>query len=159
MNKIDHQYYINRCLELAKKNVSSGDGGPFAAVIVRDGQIISEACNSVLNDKDPSAHAEVNAIRKACQKVGDYHLHGCTIYSSCEPCPMCLGAIYWSRAEAIYFAATRKEAANAGFNDNFIYKELDKKKSKRSITTRRIKVEGAIEPFQAWLEKVDREDY
>ena len=159
MNTKDHSKIIQRCLNLAEKNVESGKGGPFAAIIVKDGEIISEACNSVLNDKDPSAHAEVNAIRLACKKLDDYHLQDCTIYSSCEPCPMCLGAIYWSRVRGLYYGATKKQAADAGFSDDFIYNELEKKKSKRSIPTIKIKLETATVPFEAWLKKLDREEY
>src|SRR5712672_1096036 len=116
--------FMARAIELSVANVRSGSGGPFGTVIVRDGAVVAEAANRVTASNDPTAHAEVLAIRQACQKLGFFELKGCDLYTSCEPCPMCLGAIYWARIERVFFAATAADAADAGFDDAFIYDEL-----------------------------------
>jgi tRNA(Arg) A34 adenosine deaminase TadA len=116
--------FMQRAIQLSIENIEKG-GGPFGAIIVRDGEIIAESANSVTNDNDPTAHAEVNAIREACKKLSTYDLSGCQIFSSCEPCPMCLGAIYWARLDKLHFAASKNDAADSGFDDAFIYEELD----------------------------------
>ena len=144
----DYQF-MRRAIELSKQSVESG-GGPFGAVIVKDGVIIAEASNSVTGDNDPTAHAEVNAIRQAAQKLQTFDLSGCSIYSSCEPCPMCLGAIYWARLDNLYFANTRHDAKAIGFDDSFIYDELTKPIDKRSIPTRQILRDEAYEAFKLW---------
>lgn len=144
---------------LAGEGMNSNDGGPFGAVVVRDGDIISEANNRVTSDNDPTAHAEVLAIREACRKLGTYSLEGCTIYTSCEPCPMCLGAIYWARPDAVVFACDRRDAAEAGFDDDFIYRELTLDMKKRSIPFRQSMREEAIPLFREWVKKEDARKY
>ena len=111
-------------IELAKRGVEEGQGGPFGCVIVKDGEVVGKGCNGVTSMNDPTAHAEVMAIRDACKRLGDYQLTGCDVYTSCEPCPMCLGALYWARPDRVIYAASRFEAAEAGFDDAFIYAEI-----------------------------------
>jgi len=146
-----HEQYLRRAIELAVENVQSGRGGPFGAVIVRDGEEIAEGCNSVTSEKDPTAHAEVEAIRAACKVLDRFDLKGCTIYSSCEPCPMCLGAIYWARLDALYFAASHKDASQAGFDDSFIYAQVPLKAELRSLPTQRMLEAEGVEPFAIWV--------
>lgn len=150
--------FLERAIELAKDSVRKG-GGPFGAVIIKGDQIIAETSNSVTTDLDPSAHAEVNAIRKACKVLGTYDLEGTEIYSSCEPCPMCLGAIYWAHISKLYFAATRDDAKNAGFDDEFIYTELAKPTEERKVFTKHIDHKIAKEPFLLWAQKADKKEY
>lgn len=150
--------YMRRAIELSKESVANG-GGPFGAVIVKDGKIIAESSNSVTIDNDPTAHAEVNTIRKACKALNTFELVGCEIYSSCEPCPMCLGAIYWSRLDELYFANTKKDAADIGFDDSFIYDELNVSVENRRVKTSQFMREEAIVAFQNWEEKVDKTEY
>lgn len=137
-------------IRLARENVLSGKGGPFGAVVVKDGKIISATANSVTSTNDPTAHAEVNAIREACKVLGTYQLEGCEIYSSCEPCPMCLGAIYWSRPAKLYFAAGKDDAAASGFDDSFIYQEIGEEFGKRQIPAIQICRDEALEAFKIW---------
>ena len=146
----NHEYFMKEALKLARKNMERPKGGPFGAVIVKNGKIISEGYNVVISKNDPTGHAEIVAIRNACMELGTYHLHGCTIYSSCEPCPMCLGAIYWARLEELYFSGTRKDAALAGFDDDHIYREFTLDHEKRSIPTSRILSDQGKEVFNAW---------
>lgn len=146
-----HRQYLRRAIELAVENVQSGRGGPFGAVIVRDGEIIAEGANTVTSAKDPTAHAEIEAIRAACKALGRFDLKGCTIYSSCEPCPMCLGAIYWARLDALYFAASHKDASQAGFDDSFIYTQIPLKAGLRSLPTQRMLEAEGVEPFAIWV--------
>jgi tRNA(Arg) A34 adenosine deaminase TadA len=146
-----HEQYLRRAIRLAAENVQSGRGGPFGAVIVRDGVIVAEGVNSVTLTKDPTAHAEVSAIRAACESLGRFDLRGCTIYSSCEPCPMCLGAIYWARLDALYFAATHKDASRAGFDDSFIYTQVPLDAESRSLPTKRLIGDEGKEPFAIWM--------
>lgn len=150
--------FIERAIDIATQSVQSG-GGPFGAVIVKNGAIIAESSNSVTRDLDPSAHAEVNAIRAACKKLGTYNLQGCEIYASCEPCPMCLGAIYWARLSKLYFAATRKSAKDAGFDDDFIYQEFAKSIDQREIPTEHISTSSALNPFEKWKQTTDKKEY
>lgn len=150
--------FLERAIELAKDSVRKG-GGPFGAVIIKGDQIIAETSNSVTTDLDPSAHAEVNAIRKACKVLGTYDLEGTEIYSSCEPCPMCLGAIYWAHISKLYFAATRDDAKDAGFDDEFIYTELAKPTEERKVFTKHIDHKIAKEPFLLWAQKTDKKEY
>lgn len=159
MNDIDHKKFLQRAVDLASENVRSGKGGPFGAVIVKDGEIIAEACNTVTSDNDPTAHAEVNAIRKATAKLKNFQLDGCTIYSSCEPCPMCLGAIYWARPAALVFAASKTDAAAVGFDDAFIYREINTDIDQRTIPTLHIQDDEFLEPFRLWSNSPDRIDY
>ncbi|MFA6836498.1 MAG: nucleoside deaminase [Fibrobacteraceae bacterium] len=150
--------FLERAIELAKDSVRKG-GGPFGAVITKGDKIIAETSNSVTTDLDPSAHAEVNAIRKACKVLGTYDLEGTEIYSSCEPCPMCLGAIYWAHISKLYFAATRNDAKDAGFDDEFIYTELAKSTEERKVLTMHIDHKIAKEPFLLWAQKTDKKEY
>lgn len=144
-----------RAIQLALDNVQSG-GGPFGAVIVKDGELISEGTNRVTSSNDPTAHAEVLAIREACRKLGVFHLAGSEIYTSCEPCPMCLGAIYWARLDRIYFAGAAADAAEIGFDDSFIYRELTKAAAKRKIPMIQMQREEALAAFRAWKAKPDK---
>ena len=142
--------FLRRAVELATQNVLAGTGGPFAALIVRDGVVVAEAANSVTTTNDPTAHGEINAIRKACTVLGSFSLEGCEIYSSCEPCPMCLAAIYWARLGAIYFGSGQQDAAKAGFDDAFLYEELRRAIPERSIPCTQLLQEEAWEAFATW---------
>jgi guanine deaminase len=146
----DHAF-MEMAIDLAMKNVETGAGGPFGAVVVKDGKVIATAANSVTANNDPTAHAEVMAIRKACQVLGSFQLDGCEIYTSCEPCPMCLGAFYWARPAAVYYANTRAHAANAGFDDAFIYDEISLAPEARSLKMTQLRPDTAHEHFEAWV--------
>lgn len=151
--------YLSLTIEMAQDNVRSGRGGPFAAIVVRNGEIITATTNSVTSSIDPTAHAEVNAIREACRKLNTFQLDDCELYTSCEPCPMCLGAIYWARIRKVYFAATQDEAAAAGFDDKFIYEEIRKPHLDRNIPFVHVKIEDAIAPFRVWNETENKIAY
>jgi tRNA(Arg) A34 adenosine deaminase TadA len=142
--------FLERAVALALANVHQHSGGPFGALIVRAGEIIGEGVNQVTTSCDPTAHAEVMAIRAATQKLGNFNLTGCEIYTSCEPCPMCLGAIYWARLDRIYFAASRQDAAAAGFDDQFLYEEIAKDLPHRRLPIERLALPSARDPFTAW---------
>ncbi|MBB6096840.1 tRNA(Arg) A34 adenosine deaminase TadA [Deinobacterium chartae] len=149
---------MRQAADLAVDNVARG-GGPFGAVIVKGGEIIARGVNRVTAQLDPTAHAEVNAIREACQRLGTFDLSGCEIYTSCEPCPMCLGAIYWARLERVYYACTQADAAAIDFDDQFIYQELDRPKHARRLPMTELGREDALRAFRAWSEKVDKTPY
>lgn len=149
---------MQRAIDLAAESVKNG-GGPFGAVVVKDGKVIAESANSVTPDNDPTAHAEVNAIRLACKKLGTFMLDGCEIYASCEPCPMCLGAIYWAHIKTIYYAGTRSDAAKAGFDDDFIYREINIDPEKRSVPAFNFMPTEGAALFKLWLDKEDRTNY
>jgi guanine deaminase len=151
--------FMARAIQLSIDGVNSGRGGPFGAVIVRDGRIIAEGANQVSSTNDPTAHAEILAIRRACEKLRVFELKDCELYTSCEPCPMCLGAIYWARLSRIYFASTAEDAAKAGFDDSFIYSELKQARAQRSIPTIQTMREEALAGFRAWAEKPDKIPY
>jgi guanine deaminase len=151
--------FMARAIELAIENVRSGRGGPFAAVVVKDGKIIAEAANCVTSTNDPTAHAEVVAIRQACKKLGTFELKDCTIYTTCEPCPMCVGAIYWARPARVYFGGTAADAAKAGFDDSFIYDEIARPHASRKIPMISMMREEALAAFRAWEEKSDKIGY
>ena len=151
--------FLQRAIALSHAQVLAGKGGPFGAVIVRDGLIIAEGCNEVTSANDPTAHAEVVAIRRACQAVGNFSLAGATIYASCEPCPMCLAAIYWARLERLVFANTRSEAAAIGFDDALIYAEIPKAIGERTLPTTHLPLPEAAAAFAAWAAKVDKVAY
>jgi len=153
-----HEFYLSEAIEIARSNLEKG-GGPFGAVIVRNGEIISKSGNTVTLDNDPTAHAEINAIREACKILNNFELKDCILYSSCEPCPMCLGAIYWARLEAVYFAASREDAEDAGFDDSFIYKELNTPLENRIIPTKQMLRKKAQIPFEEWKVKEDKIKY
>jgi guanine deaminase len=148
--------FMARAIQISIENVTSGRGGPFGAVIVQDGKIISEAANQVTSTNDPTAHAEVLAIRAACAKLGIFELHGCEIYTSCEPCPMCLGAIYWARLARVFFANDAADAAKINFDDSLIYREIAQPHALRTIPMIQIMREEALAGFRAWQEKSDK---
>jgi tRNA(Arg) A34 adenosine deaminase TadA len=146
------QEYMQRAIEMGQKGMRAGAGGPFGAVVVRDGIILSEAHNGVFAHNDPTAHAEVQAIRAACQKIDHYQLEGATLYTTCEPCPMCLGAIYWARPARIVYACTRDDAAEAGFDDAFIYREIMLPFDQRTIPLNPTGRNQALPLFEEWKE-------
>jgi len=154
-----HERFLSRALELAKDNATSGRGGPFGAVIARGEEIVVESVNLVTASLDPTAHAELNAIREACRKLGTFTLQACTLYSSCEPCPMCLGAIYWARLGALYFAGTRQDAARAGFDDSLLYEQIALPMFERRLRTVRLLDSDGAAPFEAWLRHPGRISY
>lgn len=151
--------FMRQAIELATENVISGRGGPFGAVIVRSGEVLATGTNLVTASNDPTAHAEVVAIRNACAKLGVFALDGCEIYTSCEPCPMCLAAIYWARCSVIFYGCTAGDAADAGFDDAFLYKEVQKPHDQRSIPTINMLREHAQLIFNAWREHASRIEY
>lgn len=151
--------FMQEAIRLSIDNVKSGKGGPFGAVIVKDGKIIARGANSVTSTNDPTAHAEVVAIRNACAALGSFQLDGCEIYTSCEPCPMCLGAIYWARPERMYFANTKADAADIQFDDQFIYEELEVPYQNRKLETIPMMREEALEAFRLWKESVNKIEY
>ena len=151
--------FMQRAIHLSLENVRSGLGGPFAAVVVKDGQIIGEGANQVTSSNDPSAHAEVLAIRQACRRLQDFKLAGCSIYSSCEPCPMCLGLIYWAGLEKVYYGNTKQDAAAIGFDDSRIYRELQLPQDQRALPMQQIEREQALEAFREWQAKPDKIPY
>ncbi len=150
--------FMLQAIKASMKNVENG-GGPFGAVIVKDGKIIAVGTNRVTCNNDPTAHAEVQAIRKAAKKLKTFNLSGCEIYTSCEPCPMCLGAIYWARIDRIYYGNTKEDAAKIGFDDSFIYQELELDKKKRKVEMLQFLPEQAKDTFVRWLEKEDKIEY
>ena len=150
MQSTSPEYYMREAIRLSVQNVEKGSGGPFAAVIVKDGVIIASGVNLVTTNNDPTAHAEVIAIREACAALQTFQLDGCEIYCSCEPCPMCLGAIYWSRISKMYFANTKEDAAAIDFDDQFIYNEIDLPIAERKLPTIEILREEALEAFSKW---------
>ncbi len=154
----DDRYFLKMACELASKNIDAG-GGPFGAVIVKDGEVLAAAGNSVTLDNDPTAHAEVNAIRRACAATQRFNLEGCVIYSSCEPCPMCLSALYWAGVSRIYYGCTAADADSINFSDDFIYKEIDKPHLERSIPCVHIESSEAVEVFNKWSAKEDKIPY
>ncbi len=151
--------FMRRALELARENIDAGTGGPFGAVIVRAGDIVAEGRNRVTSSNDPSAHAEIVAIRSACARLDSFRLDGCEIYTSCEPCPMCLGAIYWARLDRIYFANSRAEAAETGFDDAVIYDELALPLDRRRVPAVRLLADEALSAFREWRAKPGKIDY
>ncbi len=148
-----------RAIELSKNGLESGKGGPFGCVIVKDGKIIGEGNNQVTSTNDPTAHAEMVAIRNACKNINSFQLEGCEVYTSCEPCPMCLGAIYWARPDKIYFANNRSDAAEIGFDDAFIYDEIGEKIENRKIQMEPLGRMEALEIFKQWKLKTDKIEY
>jgi tRNA(Arg) A34 adenosine deaminase TadA len=144
------QQFMRRAIDLAIENARSGRGGPFGAVVIRDQQIIAEGVNEVTGSKDPTAHAEIVAIRNAARVLSSFDLSGCEIYASCEPCPMCLGACYWARVSAIHFGCTASDAANSGFDDSWIYWEISQPHPARKISMRQIMRDEALAAFRAW---------
>jgi len=154
-----HNPFMARAIQLSVENVRSGQGGPFGAIIVKSGEIIAEGVNCVSLTNDPTAHAEVIAIREACKKLQFFELKGCEIYTSCEPCPMCLGAIYWARPDRVYFGNTAADAAKVGFDDSFIYQEIAQTHSQRKIPMIQMMRDEALEAFRAWDQKSNKVPY
>ncbi|WP_103069281.1 nucleoside deaminase [Aquimarina sediminis] len=153
------KYFMGRAIAVAQQGMNSNTGGPFGAVVVKDDKIIAEGCNSVTSTNDPTAHAEVVAIRKACDKLKTFQLEDCIIYTSCEPCPMCLGAIYWARPKKVFYGCTKEDAAAINFDDQFIYDELDKTIDTRQIDFVGLMREEAVKVFKEWEEKMDKTAY
>jgi tRNA(Arg) A34 adenosine deaminase TadA len=154
-----HEDFLREAIRLAIEGMQRGDGGPFGAVIVQDGQIIGRGWNRVLATNDPTAHAEVVAIRAACSQIASFHLAGCIVYASCEPCPMCLAACYWAQAERVYYGATGADAAAAGFADDFIRRDLLGPATDRKLVVAQLLPSEALQPFAAWQAKADRQMY
>ncbi len=159
MCSIQEKGFMQEAINLSIENVVSGKGGPFGAVIVKDGKIIARGANEVTSSGDPTAHAEVVAIRKACKELGTFQLNGCQIYTSCEPCPMCLGAIYWARPDKMYFANLKKDAADIHFDDQFIYEELELPYQNRKLETVQIMRDDALKAFEAWSKSISKIEY
>lgn len=157
MNQDDH--FLREAIRLAREGMTTGQGGPFGAVIVKDGQIVGQGCNQVTSTNDPTAHAEVVAIRDACQNLGAFQLEGCTLYASCEPCSMCLGAIYWARPARIVYGAFHSDAAGAGFDDQFIYDQLVKPREQRHIPMQQLLRDEADAVFREWVALEKRVHY
>lgn len=155
---MEHVKFMRFAIDLATNNVEN-DGGPFGAVIVKEGQVVSTGVNRVTSQNDPTAHAEVSAIREACRKLGTFNLKGCVLYTSCEPCPMCLAAIYWAHIDAVYYGANKDDAATAGFDDSFIYKEFALPRNERSKPIAELLSNEAQMPFEKWKNKSDRVEY
>ena len=155
---MSHDKFMREAIRLSRENVKNG-GGPFGAVIVKDGEILASGCNQVTTNNDPTAHAEVVAIRNACEKLGTFQLDDCIVYTSCEPCPMCLGAIYWARPKQVFYGNTKKDAADIGFDDDFIYQELELDPDKRNVPFVEHLRDEAIEAFKDWTNKTDKIEY
>jgi guanine deaminase len=156
---IDDKIFLQQTVELAMENVRLGNGGPFAAIVVKQNRIIARGTNVVTSSNDPTAHAEIVAIRNACRTLNSFQLDDCTLYSSCEPCPMCLGAVYWSRVKRLVFAADKNQAAEAGFDDAFIYREIVLPYSQRSLITEQITGQSDNDPFDLWLNSENKITY
>ena len=153
-----HQELMRLAIQLSEENVLNG-GGPFGAVIAKDGEVIATGVNRVTANNDPTAHAEVSAIRAACQKVKDFKLNGCVVYSSCEPCPMCLSALYWAGVSKIYYANTKDDAKAINFDDSFIYEQLSLERDERSIASEQMMRDEALKAFEMWRDKEDKTEY
>ena len=158
MNKMNDEIFMRKAIELSVQNIDE-NGGPFGAVIVKNGEIIATGVNRVTANIDPTAHAEINAIREASKKLGTFDLSDCVIFSSCEPCPMCLGAIYWARLDKLYYGNSKQNAKDIGFDDSFIYEEIELPKEKRKIPTIQILNNEALLAFDKWRKKEDKIEY
>lgn len=156
---VNKETFMREAIQLSEEKMQAGFGGPFGAVIVHQGKVIARGYNNVLASNDPTAHAEVDAIRKACKALGRFELQDCEIYTSCEPCPMCLGAIYWARLKKVYFGNTRQEAAAIGFDDDFIYKEISMPLNQRSIPMQQLLANEAKAAFITWQYKENKQVY
>jgi guanine deaminase len=154
-----HEKFMRRAIELAREGMENNAGGPFGCVVVLDGEIIGEGNNNVTSTNDPTAHAEIVAVREACKSLNSFQLEGCSVYTSCEPCPMCLGAIYWARPDKVFFACTREDAAAVGFDDELIYNELALPNEARQRAMIGLMRDEGIALFQAWAEKPDKIEY
>lgn len=156
---MNHHYFMSKAIDLAIQNMRAGKGGPFAALVVRDNVIIAEGTNQVTSRNDPTAHAEIVAIREACRKLRSFQLKRCVIYTNCEPCPMCLGAIYWARPAKLYFAATRDNAAKVGFDNAYIYEQSQLPIARRAIAMEQLMRTEALAAFREWDSKPDKSGY
>jgi len=154
-----NEAFLREAIRLSIDMMHLGRGGPFGAVVVKGGKIVSRGWNAVTSTNDPTAHAEVMAIREACRKLGSFRLDGCELYASCEPCPMCLAAAYWARVGSVYFAASRHDAAVAGFDDEFLYREIPRPFPERSLPTRQALRDLALVAFKEWKDKPDKKPY
>ncbi|MEP3838105.1 MAG: nucleoside deaminase [Algibacter sp.] len=159
MSDLDKKLFMQEAVNAAISGMNNNEGGPFGCVIVKDGEIVGRGNNKVTSTNDPTAHAEVTAIRDACKNLNTFQLEGCEIYTSCEPCPMCLGAIYWARPDKVYYGSNQIDAANIGFDDAFIYKEIPLPYDKRSIPFKQFGRDIAIEAFNKWEIKEDKTKY
>jgi guanine deaminase len=159
VGRLSDAHFMEKAIEVALENVLTNQGGPFGAVVVKDDKIIGIGRNQVTATNDPTAHAEVQAIRAACQYINDYQLVDCEIYTSCEPCPMCIGAIYWARPKAVYYTCTKEEAARIGFDDQFIYEQLLLPITERKLIMKQIIIDQRDSPFQAWENSQEKVDY
>ncbi|XLQ20581.1 MAG: nucleoside deaminase [Candidatus Moraniibacteriota bacterium] len=155
----NHEYFMKEAIKLSLKGMQNDDGGPFGAVVVKNNEIIAKGNNEVTSQNDPTMHAEIVAIRNACKTLSTFDLSDCILYTSCEPCPMCLGAVYWSRFERVYYANTKEDAANIEFDDEFIYEELELTKENRKLPMEQLMRNDAIEVFKKWEEKSDKIKY
>jgi len=151
--------FMLQAIRLATENVTTGNGGPFGAVVVKDGKVIATGANQVTTTNDPTAHAEVIALRNACQALGTFKLDGCELYTSCEPCPMCLAATYWARCAAIYYGCSAEDAAKAGFDDEFLYVEMKKPLAERTLPITNLCSQEAWKAFAAWIESPNKVEY
>ncbi|WP_447642691.1 MULTISPECIES: nucleoside deaminase [Chitinophagaceae] len=151
--------FMQEAVDLSREHMENGEGGPFGCVVVKDGMVVGRGWNGVLSGNDPTAHAEVMAIRDACKNLGSFQLKGCDIYTSCEPCPMCLGAIYWARPDRVFYANDKTDAANIGFDDSFIYEELALPMEKRKVPMIQMDKSEALKVFQLWAGKIDKQRY
>ena len=151
--------FLSRAIQLSIDNVRSGKGGPFGALIAKGGSVVAEGVNRVTQTNDPTAHAEINAIRAACAALKSFELRGCELYTSCEPCPMCLGAIYWARLDRVYYAGLASDAAAAGFDDSFIYREIAQPHPNRAIPMVQMMREDALAGFQSWQQSASKIPY
>jgi len=151
--------FMRRAIALALENVRTGQGGPFAALVAKDGRVVAEGANRVTTTNDPTAHAEVVAIREACRKLGDFQLSGCDLYTTCEPCPMCLGAIYWARPARVYYACLASDAAAAGFDDAFIYQEINRPLAARRVPMEQLLREESLAIFSLWMNHENKTPY
>lgn len=151
--------FMHQAIVLSQKGMQNNEGGPFGAVVVRNGEIVGKGNNKVTKNNDPTAHAEINAIRDACENLNTFQLSDCELYTSCEPCPMCLGAIYWARLKKVFYACTREDAAEIGFDDDFIYMEIEKPLSERNIEMEQWGREEAKKVFGEWIGKEDKTGY
>lgn len=159
MNEAQHKRFMLEAISLSLQGINNNEGGPFGCVIVKNNSIVGRGNNKVISTNDPTAHAEIIAIRNACQYLGSFQLDGCQLYASCEPCPMCLGAIYWARPEKVFYACTRADAAQIGFDDQFIYEEMRLNLQQRRIPMEQLLRPEALEVFSCWSEKPDKTMY
>jgi guanine deaminase len=155
MKSMDNPF-MKEAIALSLQNIRNGRGGPFAALVVKDGRVIARGTNLVTSTNDPTAHAEIVAIREACKVLGTFQLKGCELYTTCEPCPMCMGAIYWARPSRVYYASTRDDAAEAGFDDSLIYEEIQRPVNERRIPMTQLMHEQALDAFREWEKKTDK---